>query len=168
MRRGRRSELVTAARTCFALPLERHTNKPASCSAPSTGIRHRIVTPSLRGVQIQRLFGSQRPLKTVEDFTQFEQAGSLFHGVTGDRHQEGHNPLARLSRRHGGIPGRLGFPPAPKLDVFGGLDPSTGHARRTAWPGNLLRQGRCGTCPPTTYYTQSDADLKIERFFPLE
>jgi cytochrome c peroxidase len=35
--------------------------------------RHRIDTPSLRGVNVQRLFGSQRALKSVEDFTEFEQ-----------------------------------------------------------------------------------------------
>ncbi len=29
------------------------------------GFRHRINTPSLRGVNVQRLFGSQRALKTV-------------------------------------------------------------------------------------------------------
>ena len=34
--------------------------------------RHRIETPTLRGVNVQRLFGSQRALKTVEDFTEFE------------------------------------------------------------------------------------------------
>jgi len=39
--------------------------------------RHRIETPTLRGVNIQRLFGSQRALKTVEDFTEFEQRGSF-------------------------------------------------------------------------------------------
>src|ERR1700719_594405 len=33
--------------------------------------RRRIDTPSLRGVRIQRLFGSQRALKSVEDFTEF-------------------------------------------------------------------------------------------------
>src|ERR1700675_1055437 len=33
--------------------------------------RHRIDTPTLRGVNIQRLFGSQRALKSVEDFTEF-------------------------------------------------------------------------------------------------
>jgi cytochrome c peroxidase len=36
--------------------------------------RHRIETPSLRGVNIQRLFGSQRALKTVEDFTELSSA----------------------------------------------------------------------------------------------
>src|SRR5208337_4588384 len=35
--------------------------------------RRRIETTSLRGVNIQRLFGSQRALKSVEDFTEFEQ-----------------------------------------------------------------------------------------------
>lgn len=36
-------------------------------------LRHRIETPTLRGLNVQRLFGSQRALKTVEDFTEFEQ-----------------------------------------------------------------------------------------------
>src|SRR6185295_14140613 len=42
--------------------------------------RRRIETPSLRGVNIQRLFGSQRALKTVEDFTEFEQRAAYFDG----------------------------------------------------------------------------------------
>ena len=42
--------------------------------------RHRIDTPSLRGLNIQRLFGSQRALKTVEDFTEFEQRAAYFDG----------------------------------------------------------------------------------------
>jgi hypothetical protein len=31
-------------------------------------------------VNIQRLFGSQRALKTIEDFTEFEQRGAYFDG----------------------------------------------------------------------------------------
>lgn len=46
--------------------------------------RHRIDTPSLRGVNIQRLFGSQRALKTVEDFTEFEQRAAYFDGIQAD------------------------------------------------------------------------------------
>ena len=42
--------------------------------------RRRIDTPSLRGVNIQRLFGSQRALKTIEDFTEFEQRAAYFDG----------------------------------------------------------------------------------------
>jgi hypothetical protein len=41
--------------------------------------RHRIETPSLRGgVNIQLLFGSQRALKTVKNFTEFEQRVAYF------------------------------------------------------------------------------------------
>jgi cytochrome c peroxidase len=43
--------------------------------------RHRIDAPTLRGVNIQRLFGSQRALKTVEDFTEFEQRAAYFDGA---------------------------------------------------------------------------------------
>jgi len=39
--------------------------------------RRRIDTTSLRGVYVQRLFGSQRALKSVEDFTQFEQLAAV-------------------------------------------------------------------------------------------
>jgi len=48
--------------------------------------RHRITT-SLRGVNIERLFGSQRALKTVEDFTEFEQRGAYFDGDMVNRHK---------------------------------------------------------------------------------
>src|SRR5260370_1359697 len=74
----RRSEKPSRGATCFDCHSNGHTNK-ATHLAPDARpqeSRHRVVTPSLRGVQIQRLFGSQRALKTVEDFTQFEQAGA--------------------------------------------------------------------------------------------
>jgi hypothetical protein len=59
---------------CFDCHSNGHTNK-ATHLAPDARpqeSRHRIVTPTLRGVQIQRLFGSQLALNSVEDFTQFE------------------------------------------------------------------------------------------------
>ena len=46
--------------------------------------RHRIETPVLRGVNIQRLFGSQRALKTVEGFTEFEQRAAYFDGLSSE------------------------------------------------------------------------------------
>src|SRR6202035_1093607 len=71
----RRSEKPSRGTTCFDCHSNGHTNK-ATHLAPDARpqeSRHRVVTPTLRGVQIQRLFGSQRALKTIEDFTQFEQ-----------------------------------------------------------------------------------------------
>ena len=46
--------------------------------------RHRIDTPSLRDVNVQSLFGSQRAVKSVEDFTEFEQRGAYFDGNPAD------------------------------------------------------------------------------------
>lgn len=67
--------------------LDCHANGHTTASTHTVGDirpndhRHRIDTPTLRGVYIQRLFGSQRALKTVEDFTEFEQRGAYFDGI---------------------------------------------------------------------------------------
>jgi cytochrome c peroxidase len=66
--------------------LDCHTNGHTNRATRLVGdirpqeFRHRINTPSLRGVNVQRLFGSQRALKTVEDFTEFEQRAAYFDG----------------------------------------------------------------------------------------
>ena len=86
--------------------------------------RRRIETPSLRGVNIQRLFGSQRALKTVEDFTEFEQRAAYFDGDTVLATKKGVNILERGSQVHfmSEFQALLDFPPAPKLNVLGRLD----------------------------------------------
>jgi cytochrome c peroxidase len=83
--------------------------------------RHRIDTPSLRGVNIQRLFGSQRALKSVEDFTEFEQRAAYFDGDPVIAIKKGVNVLERGSQVHdmAEFQELLDFPPAPKLDVMG-------------------------------------------------
>ena len=58
--------------------------------------RRRIDTPSLRGVNQQRLLGSQRALKSVEDFTEFEQRGAYFDGDIASAVKKGVNPLDPL------------------------------------------------------------------------
>ena len=67
----RKSEIPSQGSACFDCHSNGHQNG-ATHLAPDTRpewFRHRIGTVSLRGVNIQRLFGSQRALKTVEDFT---------------------------------------------------------------------------------------------------
>ena len=67
---------------CFDCHVNGHTNGATHLAGDirPQEFRHRIDTPSLRGVNIQRLFGSQRALKTVEDFTEFEQRAAYFDG----------------------------------------------------------------------------------------
>src|ERR1700675_4234135 len=78
----RRSAIPSQGAACFDCHSNGHQNG-ATHLAPDTRpqqFRHRINTVSLRGVDIQRLFGSQRALKTIEDFTEFEQRTAYFDG----------------------------------------------------------------------------------------
>jgi cytochrome c peroxidase len=130
--------------------------------------RHRIDTPSLRGVNIQRLFGSQRALKSVEDFTEFEQRAAYFDGDPVAAQQKGVNVLERGSQVHfmGELQSLLDFPPAPKLGIDGRLDPSK--ATQEELRGEALFHGkaRCATCHPAPYYTDNLMhDLETERFY---
>src|SRR4029079_6973689 len=129
---------------------------------------HRIDTPTLRGLNVQRLFGSQRALNTVEDFTEFEQRAAYFDGDPQLAQKKGVNPLERGSQVHfmAEFQEILDFPPAPKLDVFGRLDPQL--ATRDELRGEALFNGkaRCAECHPAPYYTDNTMhDLKTERFY---
>ncbi|MCW3110905.1 MAG: hypothetical protein JWQ09_5411 [Segetibacter sp.] len=130
--------------------------------------RNRIETPSLRGVNIQRLFGSQRALKTVEDFTEFEQRAAYFDGDHLLAAKKGVNPLERGSQVHfmGEFQEILDFPPAPKLDVFGKLDPAK--ATESELRGEALFNGKakCASCHAPPFYTDNMMhDLMVERFY---
>ena len=130
--------------------------------------RHRVDTPSLRGVNIQRLFGSQRALKTVEDFTEFEQRGAYFDGIPADAARKGTNVLERASQVHfmAEFQALLDFPPAPKLNVFGKLDPAKASKNELRGQEVFFGKGQCATCHTPPYYTDNLMhNLKVERFF---
>ena len=130
--------------------------------------RNRIETPSLRGVNIQRLFGSQRALKTVEDFTEFEQRAAYFDGDHLTAAKKGVNPLERSSQVHfmSEFQALLDFPPAPKLDIFGMLIPTKATASELR--GEILFSGKakCASCHTPPFYTDNLMhDLQVERFY---
>ena len=64
-------------------------------------------------------------LKSVEDFTEFEQRAAYFDGDTVIAQKKGVNFLERGSEVHAMAEFQeiLDFPPAPKLDPFGRLYP---------------------------------------------
>jgi cytochrome c peroxidase len=131
--------------------------------------RRRIDTPSLRGVNIQRLFGSQRALKTVEDFTEFEQRAAYFDGDPVIATKKGVNPLERGSQVHAMAEFQelLDFPPAPKLSVVDGkLDPRRASEVELRGQTVFFGKGRCSTCHVPPYYTDNLMhNLRTERFF---
>ncbi len=130
--------------------------------------RHRIDTPPLRGVNVQRLFGSQRALKTVEDFTEFEQRAAYFDGDPVIATKKGVNVLERGSQVHfmGEFQALLDFPPAPKLNVLGKLDPAKASAAELRGQDIFFGKGQCGTCHVAPFYTDNLMhNLQVERFY---
>lgn len=166
----RRTEKPHRGVTCFDCHVNGHTNAATHLVGDirPQEFRHRIDTPSLRGVNVQRLFGSQRALKSVEDFTEFEQRGAYFDGDPVAAQKKGVTILERGSQVHfmGELQSLLDFPPAPKLNIFGKLDPKK--ATETELRGQTLFFGKaqCSTCHQAPYYTDNSMhNLKVERFY---
>src|SRR6267143_1256976 len=166
----RRSEHPSLGVSCF----DCHQNGSTNGATHLVGdirpqqFRHRIETPTLRGVNVQRLFGSQRALKTVEDFTEFEQRAAYFDGDPVIATKKGVNILERGSQVHDMAEFQeiLDFPPAPKLDVFGKLDPKRATPEELRGQAVFFGKGQCATCHVPPYYTDNLMhDLQTERFY---
>src|SRR5258705_10078298 len=130
--------------------------------------RRRIETPSLRGVNIQRLFGSQRALKTVEDFTEFEQRAAYFDGDPVLATKKGLNILDRGSQVHdmSEFQELLDFPPAPKLNILGRLDRPKATEAEARGEDLFFGKANCAACHTPPFYTDNSMhDLKVERFY---
>ena len=166
----RRSELPSLGVACFDCHVNGHTDAATHLVGDirPQKFRHRLDTPSLRGVNIQRLFGSQRALKTVEDFTEFEQRAAYFDGDPVIATKKGVNILERGSQVHfmAEFQEILDFPPAPKLDVFGKLDPKKAAEAELRGQDIFFGKGRCADCHVPPYYTDNSMhNLRTERFF---
>ncbi len=166
----RRSALPSRGVACLDCHANGHTNAATHLVGDMRPqeFRHRIDTPSLRGVNIQRLFGSQRALKTVEDFTEFEQRAAYFDGDPVIAAKKGVNVLERGSQVHAMAEFQelLDFPPAPKLDVFGNLDIKVATKAELRGEAIFNGKGRCSACHAAPYYTDNLMhNLKVERFF---
>jgi cytochrome c peroxidase len=114
------------------------------------------------------LFGSQRALKSVEDFTEFEQRAAYFDGDPVIATKKGVNVLERGSQVHfmAEFQALLDFPPAPKLDVYGRLDPKKATQSELRGQEVFFGKGKCGVCHPAPYYTDNLMhNLRVERFF---
>ena len=166
----RRSERPSRGVTCFDCHVNGHTNAATHLVGDirPQEFRHRIDTPSLRGVNIQRLFGSQRALKSVEDFTEFEQRAAYFDGDPVAATKKGVTVLERGSQVHfmGEFQNLLDFPPAPKLGIDGKLDPRKATPQELKGQELFFGKAKCATCHPAPYYTDLLMhNLKAERFY---
>jgi len=166
----RRSELSSRGVVCLDCHVNGHTNASTHLVGDirPQEFRHRLDTPSLRGVNIQRLFGSQRALKSVEDFTEFEQRAAYFDGDPVIATKKGVNILERGSQVHfmAEFQELLDFPPAPKLNLYGRLDKSKASEAELKGQEIFFGKAQCAFCHVPPYYTDNLMhNLKTERFF---
>jgi cytochrome c peroxidase len=166
----RRTERPSRGVACFECHANGHTNASTHLAGDTRPqeFRHRIDTPSLRGVNVQRLFGSQRALKSVEDFTEFEQRGAYFDGDPAIATKKGVNILERGSQVHfmAEFQELLDFPPAPKLNVFGKLDGPKATEAEVRGQELFFGKAQCATCHVPPYYTDNLMhNLRTERFY---
>ncbi|HYO81622.1 MAG TPA: hypothetical protein VES20_09485 [Bryobacteraceae bacterium] len=129
--------------------------------------RFRLDTTSLRGVFNQQIHGSKRSLRSVEDFTEFEQRTAYFNGDPIRAAKKGAVVLDRVRVSHmAQAQNMFDFPPAPKLD------PATGRLDRTkATPAEargedvFFGKGKCASCHTPPFYLDHQLhDLHVERF----
>lgn len=166
----RRSVKASLGVACLDCHANGHTNAASHLVGDirPQEFRHRIETPSLRGLFIQRLFGSQRALKSVEDFTEFEQRAAYFDGDHVAAARKGVNPLERGSQVHfmSEMEELFDFPPTPKLGVDGKLDPARASAAEMRGQALFFGKAQCSTCHTAPYYTDNSMhDLQTGRFF---
>jgi cytochrome c peroxidase len=131
--------------------------------------RFRLDSTSLRGMFNQQIHGSKRSLRSVEDFTEFEQRTAYFNGDHVSATRKGvhlpdrPNQVAMMAQ----MQNIIDFPPAPKLDPFGRLDPDLATEQELMGEEIFLGKGRCAEChiPGMSFMDQQMHDLKLERFY---
>jgi cytochrome c peroxidase len=129
--------------------------------------RFRVDTVSLRGVFNQQIHGSKRSLRSVEDFTEFEERTAYFNGDQIHAFKKGAIILDRVQVSHmAQMQNMFDFPPAPKLDpVTGRLDPSKATEPEMRGEKLFFGKGQCAACHmPPTYLDHQLHDLHMERF----
>jgi cytochrome c peroxidase len=133
--------------------------------------RFRLDTTSLRGMFNQQIHGSKRSLRSVEDFTEFEQRTAYFNGDHVSATRKGvhlpdrPNQVAMMAQ----MQNIIDFPPTPKLDPTGRLDPTKATEQELAGERVFMGKGRCAEChmPQHAFTDHNMHDLKLERFYQV-
>jgi cytochrome c peroxidase len=128
--------------------------------------RFRLDTVSLRGVNQQQIHGSKRSLRSVEDFTEFEQRTAYFNGDEIHAAKKGMNIINRVQVSHmAQMQNMLDFPPAPKLSPTGRLDQSKATEAELRGEQVFFGKGQCASCHAGPAFLDHQMhDLRLERF----
>jgi cytochrome c peroxidase len=155
--------------SCFSCHVNGHTTGQfhRTPDLRPTADRTRLESPTLRGLFVQRTFGSKRAIRTLEDFTEVEANTAYFDGDDVAAQRKGARHFSRPEvAAMAAFQNIIGLPPAPKLLPTGELDPTLSTPAELR--GEALFQGkaRCSTCHPSAYSTDNlSHDLRVERFY---
>ncbi len=156
--------------TCLDCHVNGHTNGAFHLNPDTrpTSARLRIETVSLRGMFNQQIHGSKRSLRSVEDFTEFEQRTAYFDGDQVTAAKKGVNVLERGGQASfmAQAQNMFGFPPAPKLTPTGDLDPDEATEQELLGEEVFRGKGQCSTCHSgPSFMDQQMHDLEADRFY---
>jgi cytochrome c peroxidase len=166
----RKVDAASLGVTCLDCHANGHTNAAFHLNPDNRpqAARFRIDTVSLRGLFNQRIHGSKRSLRSVEDFTEFEQRTAYFDGDQVTAAKKG----VHLPDRHSQVvlmaqmQNMFDFPPAPKVTALGLLDPAQATEEERLGQDVFFGKGQCGACHPAPFYLDDKMhDLRVERFY---
>ncbi len=166
----RKSEEPSLGVSCLDCHVNGHTNAAFHLN-PDTrpqAARMRLDTVSLRGMFNQQIHGSKRSLRSIEDFTEFEQRTAYFDGDHVIAAKKGVNLPDRASQvaMMAQMQNLFDFPPAPKLNEFGRLDPAKATPMELKGEKIFFGKAACGACHPAPFYLDDKMhDLHLERFY---
>jgi cytochrome c peroxidase len=165
----RKSPQPSLGVTCFDCHVNGHTTAQFHLNPDirPQERRFRLDTTSLRGVFNQQIHGSKRSIRSIEDFTEFEQRTAYFNGDPSHAAKKGMNIIDRVQVSHmAQFQNMLDFPPAPKLDVATGrLNPNKASESELRGEAIFFGKGKCASChTPPFYLDHQMHDLHLERF----
>ncbi|QBQ56604.1 cytochrome B6 [Nitrosococcus wardiae] len=159
--------------TCLDCHVNGHTNAAFHLN-PDTRPqekRFRIDTVSLRGMFNQQIHGSKRSLRSVEDFTEFEQRTAYFDGDHVTAAKKGVHLPDRTDQvsMMAQMQNMFDFPPAPKLDATGRLISEQASEEELRGERVFFGKGKCSTCHvPPNFLDNQMHDLHLGRFYKAE
>jgi cytochrome c peroxidase len=165
----RKSAQPSLGVTCFDCHVNGHTTGQFHLNPDDRPQqrRFRLDTVSLRGVSQQQIHGSKRSLRSVEDFTEFEQRSAYFNGDPIHAMKKGFVEVPRINVTHmAQLQNMLDFPPAPKLDpATSRLDPAKASESEVRGEKLFFGKAQCASCHSGTAYLDHQMhDLHVERF----
>jgi cytochrome c peroxidase len=160
------TELPSRGVACFDCHVNGHTNAAIELdpSTRPTLARVRLDTPSIRGNHVNEIFSLRRSIRSLDHFAEVEE---YFDGDISLQPKIGGRQLDKVStNRMGDFQSIIGFPPAPKLNRLGRLDPEKATAEELRGEELFFGKAKCAECHPAPYYTDNAMhDLRVEEFY---